>query len=962
MEKFKGILFTLKKRVENIEGNDNDYYKYLIMGYYDGLDIHVVDKWYAMRPRGLRERNLQVDITSPFVDQYTMRAFFPANRQELEKNGFSYKIWENIGEINIDAFKKNIAKDREKNPYICMSIINIADPSLLDGDLSRIPGKLKKRLSESAEYAGVSLSEQHCAIFPSIGYADYIILFLTDDLSQVSRILSGLRREKDKEILISGSYSVCGIDSASVSSSGNCPDVQLALYINLREGISVGNFIQGVNEEKKKAEGLKLQETYIEELDHLRKEVEKNVYLTFGYSDSMIVLYRPLSTYKQLYAENHILNPGHEFFKKYIGSLKTSVRMKEKLAKSECGPESPLKNSKELEKGYKTFTDKYSEFLEKNNFPIRSAIGLKQITKNFLNVASLSRSFDISVVLGDAFNALMNAVSYYMSKPLALPMKIGQDENKREEYEAKIRAEYRETVEAVKLYKESIGDFIADLMRSDCAFIEGNTLSHPAIGSATKLLFSYTEILNSLAKKYNEGDKLQFIVISGGCDQTEAEDLFSFASPEENEKIKKLIIISIPEMSLYDVRGTLFRILHECMHFIGNRLRKARYGFVIEALSEYIAYDIADMYFKEDILHRYVECASARCNGELQQKICDSFGDCYRKRKECAKYEIAQAIKNYNLYVDYTAHTEDAYYHKGELLKNVFDPNQFAKDLRYKDAEELRKRICKILCNSYEEILKSFNKSLCSLYAKEEKKERSAAYRLHNSCQLFDLLLKRYQYKKSEKEYDKAAMNYVDKYFGSFMYYVIHQNLRMDIHYSELVDDIFSAIVESYSDCTAISLTGMNVEDFLLSFIYEVWDIDYAFPLVTRNYLRIGADLKVMYGIEGCLGDEIKNRIKAKVETVKGDGYIYKHANDMIERIEKILERYQDEQFRGVCISLEKYIKEFLSLKQNEAYPELKKVYEQCAFKDEGENDSVYQSINAMLDRWRKIGVITNEN
>lgn len=961
MEEFKGILFTLKKRVENIGENDNNYYKYLVMGYYDGLDIHVVDNWYEMRPRGLRERNLQVDISLPFVDQYTMRAFFPENRQKLEAKGFSYNIWEKIGEISADAFRKNIAEDREENQYICMSIINIADPSLLGDNLSRIPEKLENRLSEAAAYAGVSLSEQHCAIFPSIGYADYLILFLTDDLSQVSRILSGLRRETDKEILISGIYSVCGIDSASIGGMKECPDVQLALYINLREGISVGNFIQGLNEERIKAED----ESYIEELDHLRAEVEENVYLTFGYSDSMIVLYRPLSTYKQLYAENHILNPGHDFFRKYIGNLKTSVRMKERLSKPEIGPINPPRGSNELEKKYKTFVEKYSEFLENNNFPIRSAIGLKQIMKNFLNIASLSRSFDISVVLGDAFMALMNAVTFYISKPKALPTKIGQVAKKLEEqekYKEKIKNEYRETVEAVKLYKESIGNFIADLMRSDCAFIEGNTLSHPAIGSATKLLFSYTEILKSLTQKYNEADKLQFIVISGGCDQTEAEDLFSFASPEENEKIKKLIIISIPEMSLYDVRGTLFRILHESMHFIGDRLRKERYRFIIEALSEYIAYDIAEMQFPEDLLHRYIKCASVRCNAELKQKICLSYEECYRKNKKCAEREIATVIKNCKPYVSYTDHREDAYYHKGEILKNVLNSNQFAKGLGDAAEEDLRKPICKILCNRYEEILKSFNDILRDSYKAEKENGGNTAYRLHQSCQLFDLLLKQYQYKKSAKEYDKATMNFVDKYFETFLYYVEHQNLHMDIHYPELVDDIISAMVESYSDCSAISLTGMRVEDFLLSFIYEVWDIDYAFPLVLRNYLRIGADLKVMYGIEGKLGDEIENRIKKKVENMAAHGYIYKYTDDMIKRIDYILKKYQEEQFQGICESLEKYINEFLSLKQDAMYPGLKEMYKHCAFRDEGEDDSVYKSINVMLNQWRKIGGISNES
>src|SRR5699024_379483 len=146
---------------------------------------------------------------------------------------------------------------------------------------------------------------------------------------------------------------------------------------------------------------------------------------------------------------------------------------------------------------------------------------------------------------------------------------------------------YAQTVEAVKLFKENIGDFTADLMRSDCAFIEGNTLSHPAIGSATKLLVASTELLNRLTMEYKEEDRIRFIVISGGCDKTESVDLFSFASPDEIENIKKLIIISIPEMSLYDVQGTLFRILHECMHFVGDRCRKERYNYIIRALSAY---------------------------------------------------------------------------------------------------------------------------------------------------------------------------------------------------------------------------------------------------------------------------------------------------------------------------------------------------------------------------------------
>lgn len=46
-----------------------------------------------------------------------------------------------------------------------------------------------------------------------------------------------------------------------------------------------------------------------------------------------------------------------------------------------------------------------------------------------------------------------------------------------------------------------------------------------------------------------------------------------------------LIIISIPEMSLYDFRGTMFRLLHECCHFCGERKRAERQTAFLKSLS-----------------------------------------------------------------------------------------------------------------------------------------------------------------------------------------------------------------------------------------------------------------------------------------------------------------------------------------------------------------------------------------
>ena len=133
----------------------------------------------------------------------------------------------------------------------------------------------------------------------------------------------------------------------------------------------------------------------------------------------MIVLYKSISTYKQLYAENHILNPGHGFYKKYIANLRTSVRIKDReiiLETAEMTQDISGPGNKFYQ--YDEFVKQYSSFLEKNNFPVRTAIGLKQIMKNYLNISSLVRSFDISVVVGEAFSALINAVTYYINKSM----------------------------------------------------------------------------------------------------------------------------------------------------------------------------------------------------------------------------------------------------------------------------------------------------------------------------------------------------------------------------------------------------------------------------------------------------------------------------------------------------------------------------------------------------------------
>ena len=151
---------------------------------------------------------------------------------------------------------------------------------------------------------------------------------------------------------------------------------------------------------------------------------------------------------------------------------------------------------------------------------------------------------------------------------------------------------------AVGIFRENIGDYLADMQRSDRSFIEGQSLSHPSIGSATKLLFFYNQYINETAQMLMETksggnagqeETYTFVIMSGGCDVTTASDIFSYMDPADEEG-HSLIIITVPEMSLYDIKGTMFRILHECLHFCGERKREERFGHLIRSFSSYSAW------------------------------------------------------------------------------------------------------------------------------------------------------------------------------------------------------------------------------------------------------------------------------------------------------------------------------------------------------------------------------------
>ena len=981
MEKFTGILFTLKKRSENVQENDNDYYKYLVMGYYDGLDINTVSNWTGMRPRTLKEFGLQVNLNAPFVDQYTIKAFFPENIRELEEKGFVYDLWENIGNKRSDRLTEKMEEVRRKNPYICLSVLNMAESFLHDDtSLSAVPEKLYDSLAAALGDTEDERRKFHCAVFPSIGYADYILLFLTDDLAGASEVLSQLRGEKRNGFpLVSGIYSVCGIDWAYVDVAvGNCPvGAKATVRINLREGISPGNFAAGLAEEVKsidKTMGLieekeskeALQKLKVE-IEGLKTELENNLYFTFGSADSMIIFERSLDVCVRLYLNGHIFNPGHPFYKKYISGLLTSVRIARTVGEDAYAEVSARQDISLYEEQFRNFIKKYEVFLKESSLPTRSLMGMQQIMKNYLNMAALPHGFDIRKVLGDAFSALMDAVDYFVSKKPFLPNNEEGDESDSGLLDEMVVGVHRLTVDAVNIFKETVGDMITDLMRSDRLFIEGNALIHPAIGSATKLLFAYTEILNEMAAVCDEQERFQFIVTSGGCDRTEAMDLFSFASPEDAEKIKKLIIITIPEMSLYDVQGTFFRILHEYGHFIGDRKRDIRYRYIVSALAKYIGENISFFEFSEESLRAYVACASNRCGDNTKEKISTLFEECFRQKKSEVSRKISDVFIRCERFYD---RVDERCLHIDRMRTGLLNEEVFKAMLdeegmgaNKENRFSIKQQIYRILQNGHRELISSFCRLLKKLMLIPDIKAGPDVLRLEQAYRIFNLLFQCHDYQSAAKEADYDTKQLVDNYFEAFLSGHRVGQVKLDFSYTNIREELFRAMTECFSDCSAVGMLGIEAGDFLLTFIYEVWDIDRAFPVTIADCLRIGADLKVMYGIEGCLGDNVKQYLLGEGRRDEKSGeYAYKNVDEMIERIDYFLALYQEEVFSGIRTELEGYLREACDRKDDELAEKLGKIYRDCDFRAGAFSSDISSSINAILQKWRQLGVPEDES
>lgn len=595
---------------------------------------------------------------------------------------------------------------------------------------------------------------------------------------------------------------------------------------------------------------------------------------------------------------------------------------------------------KQYQEKFKGLIDKLKKFVKQYKMPVRTVNGLQVVMKIFLNLVQFSHCFDIEKVIGDAFEAMKDNVD----KTIEL---IEAEE------ETAFRYMYAEQLfEALRIFREKIEDYLADMQRSDRFFIEGQSLSHPSIGSATKLLFFYNKYISDMAEKLvateeaGGNNQYTFVVTSGGCDVTTAYDLFSYMNPAEGNR-HSLIIISIPEMSLYDIGGTMFRLLHECLHFCGERKREERVKALIESFAagsmSIISYGLEksiDFYFNEKIgkpLHKRVsEGVENDIKSQGKRIIEEEMLHLGKKIEKEIKHRLTD--KNEGM--------EGILYYGRALYPDMLSI--------LKQDVLSEKDFCKFVYREYME---------CQMTIADRMIEYLTGQNiLFSGANIWKETSKHKLESAVHDENDKEEMILIESIFRNFAEgTVFGKNItKIDEDEQVTADNIIfnlsHVFKECFADCIAAKILKLPMEDFVLCFIYETWNYENAFPENNMETLRIVLELKVLYGISGKLSEYGRKKIKDKVSYWEERGFSYQkyagYVEELCDRIDMFLAKHDKSNHYIGMDSVEEYLKKCVNYYAEKSFGDVETI--SCLSNMES-SDEIYLLLRQIRLSWKNL-------
>lgn len=953
---FEGLILDLKKRRLGLSPDELSNYGFLMYGYYDCLDIYHTKSWFEFSPIGMEyadyddESKSDPEVTKhgSFFDHHPIKLIFPSKtcQEEMEQTGFSFEPWRRESQ-----WKSN--ENKQQYPLISILQFNVTNDFLAEyktpqnclrqvaHGIVHVAKHIAKFKTEDNKFDRKRFRDLNCGLFQSIGSQDYVLLCRTHSWEDVFKVADALhawkfkvqdenrKTDKIETAAISNIYLTPGISTAFCQESKmniNDANIEAVIRLTLQSGKSLKDlsmaFLEQFPQDKDK-EGIKFH------VLHGRYD---------GAITSLLPIYRTLNWFKP----GQMLSPDSELFKNFLVDTNASIRIRlphyEQFADNSLCPDDSLCVNRSVassigeggSRNQNRFFDRINnletwvkgdfetDFLCKHKLHVRQSRALHELLVLLSNLSNNPHSNDICVILLDAFDSLRQNITYLIAKV--------------NEAEASQAEEYLQYIEdGIRDFRDYVGDYLISLAQAERLFIEGLKLSHQSIASATKLLFAYNQVIRSLTQLSSRGSdySYSFVVVSGGCDTTGAHNLFDYDPlPDEDNKLteNRLIVIQLSEMSVFNIQGTLFRIVHEAWHYCGDRLRGERNEAWVDSLSRSISKTLSVCFFGsgpliEKVLKKTKDKSLKKKVQQLfnrqQRKFFNQLNNelkCYLKDQGfCTHDEIYGMVYRDDIYAAILGWLQppvNERYGESEgeaIIRSFLYQNQA--ELHKKVAEEIKK-VNEKSKNSIQTVSHQNLELYYKVFQILQKQDQAMPYKISSFIRSCLTMLCGNFVCESDIDECLGSMQMGEKLRESTKELCLNYDIGF---HCNLMYEVYSEAFSDYMACYTLQTTAA---EYILDMVYEDWDIEVSLPVQRLSILRIGSVMEAMSG-QGkeewpAEREVLLTLLQEKYEQLRDNCGWLKNRINIVQlrgRVDTLLKEYKYFQKLGISEPLVQYLK-----------------------------------------------------
>lgn len=836
-----------------------------VLGHYDHLLINQVRRWLDFSPRMDWEHSRNLNSSNNqdhLISHYPIKLLFPSQEIISKQPCFAYAEWKDPEALLVS------------NPCMAVALLNLTDDYRKQEGNQLLPNFLQLLCDNCQD----QLERMQCCVLPSLGYSDFCILMADSSWKAALDLVEHLHgltvadaADSKREIVVLSTDYMLPV--CHRSDKKDFPkyfdDLKLMVRVNLCPGVTA---------------------------QHLANRLPKvQVYRTSGGSDCFLSAQNEEGQREMM---DFLLDDGSGSFVVDIVSTPHLL-----MTPGEPGP-GLLKRDPPSQQYIDRFEDAvtaYSRKMKRYNRHSRQINSLWELSSMIKNICSQHHTGDLRQIMQD----LLESFSYCL-ECCADRMDSEWD--------------FADMEECVGMFSSVVGNFLSDLSRSDCFFMERDRYNHASVSSATSLLIAYNQWLNGFThavSKITESQnrsKYTFLVTSGGRDQTQTMEAFYFLEQilEENGQLYEEVplVTQMSEMSLFDFSGTILRAAHECMHFSGVRRRQERVGYLLTFVIRLLSKILTNVLLSEESVYNYSIDVFQSLNAaqEVLEKAKNAYLTRWKTLSEGIEGRLEEFIKTpelaqWNESQCLSKNVQDWMYNQlmrafsGQTLcVNVDTPykfhmNGFAEAL-YKLTQAAQRDYfedCDRLCREY--------RLSCTVFSYGAKKQivldqevkidetLDTAIQLILSRLLIGESASSMPAEKSEPDYDTWELN--------FPYFPLITNNIKDVLTTSV--DVFK---EAFADVAACEILDADFTDYVLMHVFEDWDLDSALEKDMANTYRISAVLHLCYGYcldgGGQLTNEARGCIERAILCLKGHG-MPKHRLDstkLCNRLNSLLRRF----------------------------------------------------------------------